>query len=212
MPKLKLVFLSAFLLCLSLSSVEATQTYMNAYNSYKYKSSAWVNRCDLCHVSSGGGGTRNSFGTYYEMHGHSFSQSMMSAFPTRFTDPSNFIANVSWSVAVTNLTPTVEGALDVSLSSAPSNAGSTMSYKIVASKAVQKYITLSSTTGTISLDPSIGTDTITVFPRAILSTAKMQSQLAKKPLTLSLTLIPLNNDGSSATSEKGTVTINVVSD
>ncbi len=190
----------------------ATQSYMNSYNANQYKTSAWVNRCDLCHVSAAGDGARNSFGQYFESHGNSFSQGIRDAFPSRFADASNFVTNVNWSVTVTDMTPTTEGGLDITLSSSPTNAGTAMDYKIVASKAVQKYITLSSTTGTISLGTSIGSDTVTVNPRAALSTRKMQKQLAKGPLSLKLTLIPLNNDGTSATSEKGTITIKVFSD
>ena len=77
-------FLSLFLFCaLCISGLEAcaTQAYMDQYNANPYAKGAYKGNCALCHNSSSGGDSRNSFGEDFESAGKTFSKKFMTGHP-----------------------------------------------------------------------------------------------------------------------------------
>lgn len=192
-------FLVFCALCISGLEVSATQAYMNDYNASAYAKGAYKGNCALCHTSSGGGGSRNSFGEDFEAAGKTFSKKFMTDHPKYFNIPEGgLLSAVNWLVTVANLTPTTNGSLSVSLENIPKNLsnGSHLDYKISASKDVLKYLSFSKTLGTINITDasSISVDQVTITPTTKLASSAIAKKLAKKPLKFSVLLIPYESD------------------
>jgi len=193
----------------------ATESFMNAYNASPYAKAAYKGNCALCHTSSGGGGSRNSFGDDFSSNGESFTKKFMTDHPSYFNLPEGgFLSSVDWDIAVTNLTPSTNGALDISLLDIPKNraAGSHVDYKISVAKSVSKYLSFSKTAGTINITDAnnISTDNVVITPSSALKSAAIAKKLAKKPMKFAVTIIPLESDGKTkVTSEQSVVTVQV---
>jgi hypothetical protein len=195
-------FLSLFLfctLCISGLEVRATQAYMDQYNANAYAKGAYKGNCALCHNSSSGGDSRNSFGEDFESAGKTFSKKFVTGHPEYFNIPEGgLLAAVNWLVTVANLTPTTNGSLSISLNSIPKNLsnGSHLDYKISASKDVLRYLSFSKTLGTINITDAsnISADQIIITPTTKLASPAIAKKLAKKPLKFSVLLIPYESD------------------
>ncbi|MFM7457296.1 MAG: hypothetical protein ACKO3R_01350 [bacterium] len=172
---------------------------MDQYNANPYAKRAYKGNCALCHNSSSGGDSRNSFGEDFEAAGKTFSKKFMTGHSEYFNIPEGgLLSAVNWLVTVTNLTPTTTGSLSISLNSIPKNLsnGSHLDYKISASKDVLKYLSFSKTLGTINITDAsnISVDQVTITPTTKLISPAIAKKLAKKPLKFSVLLIPYESD------------------
>jgi hypothetical protein len=195
-----LSFLLLGVLCISGLKAFATQAYMNQYNASAYAKAAYKNNCALCHVSSSGGGSRNSFGGDFQSAGKNFSKKFMTDHPKYFNVPEGgFLSGVNWLVTVANLTPDTTGSLSISLEDIPKNLsnGAHLDYKLSASKAVLKYLSFSKTLGTVNITDvnNISVDQIVITPTTKFTKPAIAKKLAKKPLKFSVSLIPYESDG-----------------
>lgn len=86
MPWINLMIL--FMLLLSINGASAIPPFLKEYTKNPRHKAELVS-CSLCHKSASGGDERNSFGEYFETHGHYFSEDLIKAFPDKFksTDP-----------------------------------------------------------------------------------------------------------------------------
>lgn len=200
------VLLTTIFLSLSINKVFAKAQYLDDYKKNPYHKAKYET-CGLCHTSSAGGGSRNSFGDYYANHGHSFSRSLMSAYPQFFNVPDGgFLTNVSWDIQSTDLTPTQAGNLAITVTAKPSSLeGNILKYSITVPASVSKYVSFSATTGQISFDESnqASTSNITLTPTVQLSSGSMLRKISKKPLSFKVTMYPYDNDGTTVIKDQG---------
>jgi len=195
------LFISIFQL-----EVLAKKQYLDSYKSNPYHKANYEN-CGLCHNNSAGGGSLNSFGNYYSSHGHSFSRSLMSAYPQFFkVPPGGFLTNVSWNITSNYLTPTKNGSMVINLLNKPASLKtSTLKYKIIASTSVTKYLSFSSITGEISFDELNNpvANNIVLIPKALLASSGIKRALAKKPMAFKVYVYPYDNDGTTLLKDQG---------